>query len=269
MSKNQFSVKVLDIAILTAGRVDLFDKCIDSILPQMKAEYRIHVYNNGEPSTEYEEVYGKLPKDSIVKRSNENRGYGYGANSAIKSGNAPLILFISDDIFLHEGAIDALLKRMEDKSIGICGYKFLFPADSSDPSRPAGKVQHVGQSTNIKGEIFHPLMGWSPENPKCNISRDVFSVTGASFMVRRDVFNRAGGFNSSYGLGYFEDVDLCLTIRSQGKRVFIETGAVADHGVGQTFKERKNDAPPPIQQNQAIFRSRQMKNIYWSELEIF
>ena len=253
----------LDIAILTAGRVDLFDKCVDAILAEMRPNYKIHVCNNGHPSKEYEEVYKKLPQGSVIKRINVDNGFGAGANIAIKSGSAPLVLFVTDDIFIHPGSIEKLLSTMKVPEYSLCGYKFLFPEDSVDSARPAGKVQHIGLSCDIRGNITHPLVGWSSINPKCNISKEVLAVTGASFIVRRSVFNKARGFNPIYGKGYYEDVDLCLTIRAQGGKIYINTEATATHGVGQTFKNEKT--PPPIQQNFQIFRSRWLNSIEWTD----
>lgn len=261
MSKNK--KYDLDIAILTAGRVDLFRKCVEAVLTQYQPNYQIHVHNNGHPSQEYEEIYKLLPAGSTIKRSNEMSGFGEGANKVINSGSAPLALFITDDIFIHDGAIETLLKTMEDKSIGQCGYKFMFPEDSVDPARPAGKVQHIGLASQINGNIIHPLIGWNPDHPKCNISRDVLAVTGASFMVRRDVFKQTGGFNPVYGRGYFEDVDLSLLIRALGFRIYIETQATATHGVGQTFKNLQQ--PINLTQNQEIFKMRWAGQIIWTE----
>jgi len=263
----QFTKPLLDIAILTAGRVDLFEKCVDAILLEMTPEYKIHVCNNGHPSSEYETIYKKLPVGSTIKRNNTDGGFGAGANAAIKSGNAPLILFVTDDVFLHAGTVDKLIRTMDDPSIGECGLKLLFPEDSTEAGRPAGKVQHVGLASNIRGDMIHPLVGWSPDNPKCNISREVLGVTGASFIVRRNLFNKAGGFDPVYGKGYYEDMELSFRIRSLGGRVYINTEATATHGVGQTFKREK--APPPMQQNQMIFKSRWISQMAWSEWDVW
>lgn len=267
--KNKFTNTILDIVILTAGRVDLLEKCIDAILPQMKPEYRLHIYNNGAPSEEYERVYKNLPEHSVVYRQKLNLGFPGGANGAIKMGIAPLCLFVSDDIFLHDGAIETLIARMKsDDTIGLCGYKFIFPEDSNDPSRPAGRIQHVGQATNIRGEIVHPMIGWTSTNPKTCISRDVIGVTGASFIVRRQIFSKLGGFDLAFGKGYYEDIDLCLRIKSAGMRVFVETGAVATHGVGQTFATVQRDsAPINLTQNQMLFKSRWLQGLPWTEFE--
>lgn len=263
MSKNNIK---LDIAILTAGRVELFDRCVGAVLTQYQNDYKIHVHNNGHPSKEYELVYKKLPPNSNIIRSNQMSGFSDGANKVIKSGNAPLVLFITDDVFIHDGAIETLLQRMEDKSIGQCGYKFIFPEGGvEDKTRPAGKVQHIGMASNIRGEMIHPLIGWSPDNPKCGVAKEVLAVTGASFIIRRDVFNRVGGFDPIYGRGYYEDMDLSFKVRASGFRVFVETDATATHGVAQTFKDLKE--PIPFHQNQMIFKTRWLQSVPWSEWE--
>ena len=264
MSKNNV---LLDIAVLTAGRVDLFEKCIEALLPQLRPEYKLHVHNNGHPSKEYEEIYKRLPQGSNIIRSNQMSGFSDGANKAIRSGSAPLVLFVTDDVFLKPGAIETLIRRMDDQSIGQCGYKLLFPEDSEDTARPAGKVQHIGMASNIKGEMIHPLIGWSSDNPKCCISREVLAVTGASFIIRRSVFNRVNGFDAAYGRGYYEDMDLSFKVRASGFRVFMDAEAQATHGVGQTFKSLQEQVP--FQQNMMLFKSRWMKYIPWSEWEIW
>jgi GT2 family glycosyltransferase len=225
------------------------------------------VCNNGHPSREYEEVYKKLPVGSVVKRNNTDGGFAVGANSAMNSGNAPLILFVTDDVFIHPGTIMKLVETMMDSSISQCGLKLLFPEDSTDQARPAGMVQHIGMATNIRGEMIHPLMSWNPNHPKCNVSREVIAVTGASFIIRREVFKRVGGFSLAYGKGYYEDVDLSLHIRSQGGKIWVNTEATATHGVGQTFKNEKT--PIPIEQNRMIFMSRWKKDLVWTDWDVW
>ena len=84
-------------------------------------------------------------------------GYPGGANKAIYAGMSPLCLFVSDDIILHKGAVDTLIRRMDDPKIALCGLKLVFPTDSADPQLPAGKVQHVGHAMNIRGESLSSL----------------------------------------------------------------------------------------------------------------
>lgn len=263
--KTAFSL--LDIVVLTAGAVDIFERCIDSILSQnTNIESKLYIFNNALPEEtlpKYQQIYEKCPSTMRLLKSKENMGFPVAVNRAIRAGTSPLVLFVSDDVILHQNCIDILVRRMDDPSIGLCGMKLLFPNDSTTPSHPAGKVQHVGHSMNIKGDIFHIFIGWSADHPKTNISRDAFSVTGAAFIVRRKLFLQVGGFFEGYGLGTYEDVDLCLTLRQLGYRIFIETNAVGTHYVGTTAIMKKR--PFPIEYNKLIFQQRHMRGFAWDE----
>jgi GT2 family glycosyltransferase len=143
---------------------------------------------------------------------------------------------------------------MQDETIGVCGIKLIFPPDSKSPIRPAGKVQHVGMALNIRGEPIHPLVGWSADHPKANVSRDVLFVTGACLCIRRAIFNKVGGFGMEYGMGTFEDTDLCFKVLFQQKRVYVNVEALGYHYVGSTVEKKKMGFP--MGQNKMMFQTK-------------
>ena len=85
-------------------------------------------------------------------------------------------------------------------------------------------------------------------------------------MVRRKVFEQSSGFFEGYGIGYFEDVDLCMTITKLGHKVFIDTDAQAYHYVGQSMRQVER---PPFQFNEMILHTRHPNDFRWSEYEIY
>lgn len=251
---------LLDICILTYKRQDLLLKCLTSVqkeLETLEDEARVFVLDNGsEPTMKIEH-----PLEFTRKRLSPNRGFPAGASAAINMGTSPLVLFLSDDIELIPGALQSLLRTMDKPDIGLCGLKLLFPADSVDANRPAGKVQHVGHAVSIRGQIIHPLIGWSDDNPKTCVSGEVFSVTGAAFMVRRRAWKLAGGFDEVFAPGCFEDVDLALKIRSLGYKIWLDANAKAWHYVSATGEQF------PISRNKNIFDARwsSTKMVVWDE----
>jgi GT2 family glycosyltransferase len=248
----------IDICVLTAGaRWDLLEQCLDSIqqeIKDFKLDAKVYLFDNG--SKERNNTVLTHPVLTSVKRVNQNKGFPEGANSAIKMGTNELVLFVSDDISFLPGTIQSLVNTMGDKSIGLVGLKLLFPFTSADKSRPAGKVQHVGHSVDLHGNVNHIFIGWSANNLKVCESREVFSVTGATFMVRRKLFRQAGGFDTVFGAGTWEDIDLALKIRRLGYKIYLDADAVAQHWVGATAEALKQ--PFPLNQNRQIFLQRWM-----------
>lgn len=250
--------KLVDIALLTCGLVEpqVFQDCVESLKKEGEGVANFQVFFNGLPPESrdlFSHIAYTMP-NVLLRNTSERVGFPAGANRVIRMGNSPLVLFVTDDIILKEGTLKTLVNRMDDKTIALCGLKLLFPLSSTDKARPAGRVQHIGHGIDLHGEVTHPLLGWKPENKKCNNSRDVQSVTGGVFMVRRELFKRAGGFFEGYGLGYFEDVDLCLTLRQMGHRIFIDTNAVADHHTNSSML--KANQPIPMYQNKMLFQMR-------------
>ena len=192
---------LLDVVVTTAGRFDLLRECLDA-LENNHGGIPIHtiVFDNGSDAEERlanNDIF-EGRKNFTTKRVSENIGFPRAANEGARMGKAPLILFLSDDVLVTENTINAMVKRMDDPKVGIVGAKLLFPEDSTDPRRPAGRIQHFGLSTNIRGDIFHIFVGWSANHPKVQKSREAFAVTGACYMIRRQLIKRANGIFEGY-----------------------------------------------------------------------
>lgn len=255
----------VDVVVTTAGRFDCLKTCLEALDKQTDSIYIIDNASDPEQRIANQSLFDGRQS----KRLQQNIGFPAAANEGARMGSAPLILFCSDDVVLHDGTLEKMVRRMDETTIGVCGAKLLFPPTSTSPIRPAGKVQHVGLAVNIRGEIIHPLVGWSPDNPKTCISRDVFAVTGALFVIRRSLFSKVGGFDLRYGKGTFEDCHLSCAVRQMGFRVFIDTEATAFHYVGATAEKRQENFP--LQNNGMVFKSHWMNTPFmqWDEFSFW
>lgn len=270
---------VIDVCISQRGRYDMLEKCLDAVYREAQTTpLSIYIVDHG---TEVKErnAHAQLlayqpekdPSKGVVnfqvKYYQEGLGFPVGHNTAARMGHAPLIMFVGDDVELKPGALAQVVKDFNDQSVGIVGIKLLFPLNSTHQHRPAGRVQHVGMAINIRGEPIHPLVGWSADNPKCCVSRDVWAVTGACFSIRRNLFHKLGGFDPMFGVGTHEDLDLCMKVRQNGHRVYFDAEAQAYHYVGATAE--KIGGGFPIQQNRMMFMSRWQNSgqIFWNEQE--
>jgi GT2 family glycosyltransferase len=69
--------------------------------------------------------------------------------------------------------------------------------------------------------------------------------------VRADVWERAGGFDPRYHPAYFEDADLCMSIRGLGLRVLYQPAAVVLHQEYTSTSPR--DARTLMTRNRTLF----------------
>jgi GT2 family glycosyltransferase/glycosyltransferase involved in cell wall biosynthesis len=171
------------------------------------------------------EILARLPGVEIV-RNGRNRGFVDGCNRGAALARAWSILFLNNDTELAPGALRTLEARLaSDDSVGIVGSKLVYPD---------GRLQEAG------GIIWSDAGGWNfgrldrPDRPQYNFARDVDYVSGASLLVRTDLFRELGGFDERFAPGYYEDADLCFAVRQRGFRVVYEPRSVVTHYEGMT-----------------------------------
>ncbi len=73
--------------------------------------------------------------------------------------------------------------------------------------------------------------------------RDVLAVSSAGMLIRRDVWDQLGGFDTGMRL-FREDVDFCWRAQAAGYRVRLVTGAVMYHAEASARNRRQTSAAP-------------------------
>jgi O-antigen biosynthesis protein len=125
---------------------------------------------------------------------------------------------------VEHGWREELVSQLLEEGVGAVGAKLLYPD---------GGVQHAGVVLGMGGVAGHPErladrlayghFGW------LQTARSLSAVTAACMAVRRDVFDRLGGFDEAHLGVAFNDVDFCLRIREAGWRVVWTPNAVLMH----------------------------------------
>jgi GT2 family glycosyltransferase len=267
----------LDIVIPVYGRADLLAECLASIPAAAdNLNYQtILVDDQGPEQEELNELYRSLNSHSRVIRHDKNVGFPKTVNDGLKAGISPLVLVLNTDIELQADAFALMAAEFDDDKVGIVAPKLLFPHNSTDPHRPADKIQHAGLGVTFRGKISHLNIGWSNDHPKVNERRELQAVTGACLMFRREVVKgvmklyREGGdptegpFNEVYSPGTYEDIEFCLAVRSLGyKVVYIPQAAGYHHVGGSVIKAGQGY---PLNRNEMIFKARCGNMLAWDE----
>lgn len=266
--KSSATPKLVSIIIAVMGRFDLLDKCLNSI-PKAAGNisYQVILVDNNSPKEEAQPFYSNRD-DFVLIRNRENVGFPKACNQGARRSTSPLLFFLNSDVILEENALDYLVRDLDDPNIAVSGMLLKFPeyADGLNQDvRPSGKVQHVGMETNIHGNWIHVFVGWDADNPKVLNMRDTYAVTGAALLTRRKLFMDLGGFQEGYGLGTYEDVDFCMSVREKGYNIVVNTKAVGTHYTGATAEHYRIGYPKD--QNRLLFLSRWANKLQWTEYQ--
>ncbi len=145
-------------------------------------------------------------------------------NCAARSATGRFLLFLNNDTeIVTPEWITAMMEFAQQPEIGVVGAKLLYPN---------GTIQHAGVTVGLGGVAGHPLVGFSAESPHyfgiTGVVRNCSAVTAACMLVRRDVFERVGGFDENMPVG-FNDVDFCMRVLRAGYRIVWTPFAVLYH----------------------------------------
>ncbi len=203
----------VSILIPTKNNFEVLKTCIDSI--EKKTNYsnkEIIIIDNDSDIVKVKQYLDKIPHKVIIFKENFN--FSKMNNLAVKQSSGDLLLFLNDDTrVLDSNWLDELVSICMQADVGAVGPKLIF----SD-----GTIQHAGMVFLKTGAGFHPGMRLDKNtdayNNIVNVMRDYSAVTGACLLVKKDVFDKVGGFDDQFDV-YYGDSDLCLKIRDAGFRV--------------------------------------------------
>lgn len=225
--------KVLIIIINYNGINDTLI-CINS-LKKTLGKFKVCIVDNGSKNKEYLKL--KKLKSIYFIKNKKNKGFAGANNQAIKKHkNFDYYLLLNNDTKIIEN--DWLNKLVcfcdKNKKIGICGPKLL----NSD-----GSIQKLCGKLKPLGMI--PIKG--------NKIEEVDWVSGAAFLIKKEVINKIGFLDEIYNPAYYEETDFCLRAKKAGFKIFYYPQSKLIHYQGNTTNKEKNKLNWIKQRNKLLF----------------
>lgn len=202
--------------------------CLASLLAELRADDELIVVDSGSADGTPALVRERFPQARLIV--GENAGYAGGCNRGAQAARGELLVFLNPDTVVRPGALDALLAP-----IAGAGAAALSTACVVHMRQPA-RVNTCGNTVHYTGLAYCRGAG----RPASELAApcEVDSVSGAAFAIRRELFERLGGFDERFFL-YVEDTDLSLRARLAGARIVYAPGAVVEHDYRPAYTPAK------------------------------
>ncbi len=238
-------------------RPDLLRRCLASLARHRAncASFETVILLNG-ATPEVASVVSDETEGARVVHSRVNLGFGRGSNRAARKATGEFLVLLNDDTEVQEGWLDALVQAADaHPSAGAVGSRMV----SYD-----GRLLEAGGLVWREAVGSHVGRGLPESTNHYRFLREVDYCSASSLLVRRTTWDAVGGFDERYFPGYYEDVDLCLSIRRLGQQILFQPRSCVRH-----FESGSLDWDSPYKDFIASRSQAQFFSKWWAELERF
>jgi GT2 family glycosyltransferase/glycosyltransferase involved in cell wall biosynthesis len=159
-----------------------------------------------------------------VRQATQNLGFTRACNFGALGVETEFILFLNNDTEPLPGFLNSLIACADSESdVGIVGSKLIYPD---------GNLQEAGSIIWRDGTGHNYGKNKDADEYRYLTPRNVDYCSGASVLVRTELFRKLDGFDERFAPAYFEDVDLSFAFRKIGFHTRYEPNSVVIHHEG-------------------------------------
>ncbi len=213
------SAPLVSIVLVVYNRAELTLHCLRSIAEVSGVPLELIVVDNA--STDRTRALFDRVDGVRYFQNDENLFFISAVNRGARASRGKYLLLLNNDAVLLPGAINSMVTAIESASdIGGVGGKIIFLD---------GTLQEAGNIIWRDGTCLGYGRGDDPIGSPYMFRRDVDYCSGALLLLRKDLFDRLGGFDEAYSPAYYEETDYCLRLWQAGYRVVYEPAAAILH----------------------------------------
>mgnify|MGYP001183549657 CR=1 FL=1 len=224
---------LLSVVVVNWNTRDVLADCLGSIRQHLAGvAHETIVVDNGSSDGSPGMVTAEFPEMRLIALG-ENLGFGRASNLGMVAARGAWLLLLNSDARLVDASllalVDALWQRPE---AGVVGPRLVAENGHQQPSAhrfgslARVAVEELGLYKLLPRRRAEDLLlggYWTHGQERC-----VDWVTGACMLVRREVFERTGGFDPAIFL-YGEDEEWCRRVRAAGWSVVFSPAATVVH----------------------------------------
>ena len=211
---------ICDIIMVVWNNLEPTKDCIDSIIRNTDADYRLIIIDNAsnnETNKYLERLKDKEKPRVLLIRNESNLGFIKAVNQGMKLSQAPYICLINNDTIVTKGWLGEMIKVAEGSPrIGLI----------NPSSNTLGQKPDKGESIEAYAERLKKESAYQTE---------IGSAIGFCMLIKRKVIDKAGVFDEIYGMGNFEDTDYSRRAIKEGYICARAHRAYVYHDEGSSF----------------------------------
>jgi N-acetylglucosaminyl-diphospho-decaprenol L-rhamnosyltransferase len=248
---------IVSIIIVNYCTAKLTVECIRSLERerQLSNLFEVVLIDNASPDQSAQELSEAIKENGWeswvhLTAAPRNGGFAYGNNIGIRfapsrNPEVKYFLLLNPDTIVRPGAIELLVGFMEaNQKVGIAGSRLEDQQGNTHISafRFHSMLSELDRGLNL-GFVSNAIGVYRVAPPAQLSPHRTDWVSGASFMVRREVFEDIGLLDEGYFM-YYEEVDFCLRAHRAGWECWYVPHSRVVHLIGQASGIQPADSKP-------------------------
>jgi GT2 family glycosyltransferase len=225
---------VVSVVVVNYNGAGALERCLRALLDDTgKVETEILVVDNhsSDGSAAIAERLAGEHDSLRLLSSDTNRGYAGAVNLALPEARGEYVAVLNMDVVVSDGWLEPLVAFLESNpDTGAACPLIVLESDSS-------RINAAGQNVHPTALGSNRWLG----KPRERAGSEPFRVSGlhgASFLIRRELLERLGGWDES-GFLYHEDVELSWLLRYAGRDIFCVPASTVSHDYHLTMFPHK------------------------------
>ena len=243
---NRLSNGLASIIVPCRNQLAFTRECVRAITAHTTPPWELVIVNDGSSdgtATYVDALQDADPKRVIVVSHTASQGFPTSCNHGLNAARGNYLVLLNNDAVVTEGWLDHLIALAEsDPKIGLVGPMSNY---ASPPQLVSGvPYRNVEEMHCFAGQWRRERLGrWFT----CE------KLSGFCLLMKRNVFEQLGGLDERFGLGFFDDDDLCFRARKAGFELAVAFDCFVHHFGSRTIATLGIDTEALLQTNSERF----------------
>jgi GT2 family glycosyltransferase/glycosyltransferase involved in cell wall biosynthesis len=236
------------IVVLTYNNLELTQACLNSIERfTEQGRYEVIVVDNAsnDGTRAFLQQWAGTRADRAIVLNDENRGFAAGNNQGLALARGEYLVMLNNDTEVTQGWLPTLMSHLRhDPSLGMVG--------------PV--TDNIGNEARIRLSFRNPdeMCSKARVYTLAHMGETIPMRTLAFFcvMLPRQVYEKIGPIDESYGQGFFEDDDYCRRVELAGWRIACAEDVFVHHHLSASFDKLGKGRQELMERNRKVYEAK-------------
>lgn len=207
----------LSIIIATYNRFNSLKIALESIFNSLPECCEVLVIDQSDDALIHKEYFNQKYQN-LIFIIEKKKNLPNARNTGIKNSKGEIILFLDDDVIVHENCIKSHLKIHGNSSLYLIAGRTIQSGDIK-----WANINNIAKIDLSNGDT-------AANFDQANAYTDIPFAVGCHFSIKRDLIKKIGYFDRNYiGNALYEDLDFSFRTRKKGFTISYIPNAVIEH----------------------------------------